>query len=150
MNKNQRPLLTIMLLSMLILSACTEYLPISSGALDGTMTKIPTQWGSVAATEIIQLETQGDEPYSVNLWVVELAGNLHVFAGDNRTTWVENIEGNPQVRLRAENLIYELKAQQVVNAASFELFAQAWEVKYGNRPQNENVAETYLFRLTPR
>ena len=135
------------LLCTLLLTSCTEYLPISSGALSGTATEAPAQWTDVAPVEIIQLETGGDDAYSVNLWVVELAGDLHVFAGDNRATWVENIEANANVRLRANELIYALRATRVTDAATFEVFAQAWEAKYGNRPRNENVDETYLFRL---
>jgi hypothetical protein len=138
------------LLCTLLLASCTEYLPVSSGALSGTATETPTQWTDVAPVEIIQLETGGDDAYSVNLWVVELGGDLHVFAGDNRATWVENIEANDDVRLRANDLIYSLRATRVTDAAAFELFAQAWEAKYGNRPRNENVDETYLFRLNPR
>jgi hypothetical protein len=118
--------------------------------LDGITTSTPTQWAQVATTEIIQLETTVDEPYSVNLWTVEINGDLHIFAGDNRTNWVENIEQNADVRLRAEGHIYELRATRITDAATFELFAQAWETKYGNRPRNENVDETYLFKLRPR
>jgi hypothetical protein len=143
-------LATLALISTLLISACSEYIPISSGALDGITTTTPTQWAQVATTEVIQLETTVDEPYSVNLWTVELNGDLHIFAGDNRTNWVENIEQNADVRLRAEGLIYELQAIRITDAATFELFAQAWEAKYGNRPRNENVDETYLFKLRPR
>ncbi|MDG1441049.1 MAG: hypothetical protein P8R02_00015 [Pseudomonadales bacterium] len=141
---------SLMFFATLALSSCTEYLPISSGALSGTATETPAQWTDVAPVEIIQLETGGEDAYSVNLWVVELGGNLHVFAGDNRATWVENIEANDDVRLRANDLIYSLRATRVTDAPTFEVFAQAWEAKYGNRPRNENVDETYLFRLNPR
>ena len=82
--------------------------------------------------------------------MIELQGTLAVFAGDNRSTWVENIDENPEVRLRAGELIYELSATRVTDADTFELFAQAWQVKYGNRPNNELVDETYLFKLTAR
>jgi len=135
------------MLCTLFLSSCSEYLPVSSGALSGTATETPAQWTDVAPVEIIQLETGGDDAYSVNLWVVELAGDLYVCAGDNRATWVENIEMNTNVRLRANELIYSLRATRITDAATFEVFAQAWEAKYGNRPRNESVDETYLFRL---
>ena len=148
MKSRNTPIAFIALLfPLLLMTGCTEYLPISSGALSGTATEVPAQWTDVAPVEIIQLETGGDDAYSVNLWVVELAGDLHVFAGDNRATWVENIEANANVRLRANELIYALRATRVTDAATFEVFAQAWEAKYGNRPRNENVDETYLFRL---
>lgn len=134
----------------LLYSGCAEYLPISSGALKGVVASIPQQWEGVADDKIVQFETQAGEAYSVNLWVVEVSGFLHVFAGDNRANWVEDIEQNANVRLRAGNEIYELEAQRVSDADVFERFAQAWEAKYGSRPRNENVTETYLYRLQAR
>lgn len=134
----------------LLCSGCAEYLPISSGALKGVVASIPQQWEGVADDKIVQFETQAGEAYSVNLWVVEVSGFLHVFAGDNRANWVEDIEQNANVRLRAGNEIYELEAQRVSDADVFEQFAQAWEAKYGSRPRNENVTETYLYRLQAR
>lgn len=139
-----------MLFALFTLSACAEYLPISGGALEGTVTAIPDTWGDAAKEEVIQLETAGEGPYSVNLWIAQVSGDLHVFAGDNRTAWVENIERNDKVRLKANGLVYELKATQITDEATFEKFAQTWDAKYGNRPRNENVDETYLFKLTPR
>jgi hypothetical protein len=145
-----RSLATFGLISILFMSACSEYIPTSFGALEGINTATPAQWTQVATTEIIQLETNVDAPYSVNLWIVEVNGELLIFAGDNRTNWVENIEQNADVRLRADGLIYELRATRITNATTFETFAKAWEAKYGNRPRNDNVDETYLFKLTSR
>lgn len=147
MNRSHGPLI---IAALLLLNACTEYLPISSGALQGTVTENPRDWSEVAMTEIIQLETGGAQPYSVNLWVAEIQGDLVIFAGDNLATWVENININPHVRLQAKERIYELTATQITDAGTFEVFAQAWEAKYGNRPRNDQVDETYLFRLRPR
>jgi hypothetical protein len=135
---------------LLALSACSEYLPIAGGKLEGTVSPLPAQWSELATTEIVQLESTGEAPYSVNLWVAEVGGALHVFAGDNLAEWVKNIAANPDVRLKIGEEIFELRAIRVTDAGVFETFAQAWASKYGNRPRNENVDETYLFRLTPR
>ena len=130
---------------------CSEALPIASGALEGRVTAIPSAWGPVAQDEIIQLETNGpDGPYSVNLWTVAIDGDLHVFAGDNFATWVEHIESDDAVRLQSEAAVFELRAERIRAPQHFERFAQAWEQKYGRRPMNESVEETYLFRLTAR
>ncbi|MEZ7819386.1 MAG: hypothetical protein ACI883_001360 [Candidatus Azotimanducaceae bacterium] len=134
----------------LFFAGCAEYLPISGGQMEGVVTPAPQQWGAVADDKIIQFETNAGEAYSVNLWVVEVSGSLHVFAGDNRANWVEDIEQNANVRLRAGDSIFEFEALRVIDAQEFELFAQAWETKYGNRPRNENIAETYLYRLRPQ
>ena len=135
---------------LIALVVCGDYLPLSGGALTGEPVALPVSWRSVAADEIIQLETQGEGPYSVNLWTVLVADDLHVFAGDNYALWVEHIEQNAAVRLESDNLVYALRAERVTDPVRFEQFAKAWEAKYGNRPQNERVAETYLFRLTGR
>ncbi len=129
---------------------CADWLPFSSGALDGEVVANPADWSAVAEPSIIQFETQGKTPYSVNLWVIGEADKLYVFAGPNRSTWVEHIETNPNVRLRSGGNIYELTATRVTDADEFEWFAQAWETKYGNRPRNENVDETWLMRLSSR
>ena len=138
------------LIFLLALSAFFEYLPIAGGQLEGTVSPLPEHWSELATTEIIQMESIGDAPYSVNLWMVEVDGAPHIFAGDNRAAWVENIAANPNVRLKINEEIFELRAIRVTDAAVFEIYAQAWKLKYGNRPRNERVDETYLFRLTPR
>lgn len=141
---------TLVGMLMLVISGC-EYIPIAGGALDGETALVPDDWTAVAPVEIIQLETRGDDgPYSVNLWVVEVGGTLHVFAGDNRSAWVVNIEHDPRVRLGVDGSIYELKAERVRSPEAFSAFAAAWEGKYGNRPRNEDVGQTYLYRLLPR
>lgn len=134
----------------LIVAGCAEYLPMPSGALEGRVQPLPLSLDRITQDKIIQLETGTSEAYSVNLWVVEVAGYLHVFAGDNKATWVENIEENSNVRLRSGDEIFELEATRVTDPKIFALFSAAWEAKYGNRPQNENVEQTYLYRLRPR
>jgi hypothetical protein len=75
---------------------------------------------------------------------------LYVHAGANRATWVEHIEQDPNVRVLIGASLYELRAVRVESAEEFAAFAEVYEVKYGNRPRNENVDEAYLFRLMPR
>ena len=141
--------INLIVLSGLLFSGCAEYLPISGGKMEGVVFPAPEQWDQVVDDKIIQLETNAGEAYSVNLWVVKVSEDLHVSAGDNRASWVEDIEQNSSVRLRAGTSIYELKAVRVVDRQEYELFAQAWEAKYGNRPRNENIKETYTYRLIP-
>ena len=129
---------------------CAEYLPMSGGALEGTLTAAPANWSEVASAEIVQLETNPEEPYSVNLWVIGEGQSLYVFAGDNHTRWVQHIESDPRVRLKIGELIYELSAQRVTDAQEFERFAKAWDGKYGHRPRNEDVTQTFLMVLNPR
>ncbi|MEM9621481.1 MAG: hypothetical protein AAF993_07530 [Pseudomonadota bacterium] len=139
----------LLLSTLLVLGGC-GYIPFSSGALQGTVTPPPSDWTNAADPSIIELETNPAEPYSVKLWVIGLGPAAYVHAGANRTTWVEHIESNPDVRLLVDNNLYELRATRVTSAEEFNTFSDAYESKYGNRPRNENVNEAYLFRLTAR
>jgi hypothetical protein len=98
----------------------------------------------------VQLETLPTDPYSVNIWVIALGEHLYVHAGASRSTWVVNLEADPDVRVRVADSIYELAASRVEDQAEFDRFSDAYERKYGSRPRNESVAEAYLFRLGPR
>jgi hypothetical protein len=120
------------------------------GALRGTITAAPASWDFTDAVRMVQLETRPPDPYSVNIWVIALGDHLYVHAGANRSRWVENIEGDPNVRLRVGDAIYELAASRVEEQAEFDRFSDAYERKYGRRPRNGNVREAYLYRLSPR
>ena len=127
-----------------------EMLPFSSGQLEGTVVPAPSDWRPVASQEVVQLESQPADPYSVNLWVLGEESHLYVFAGGTKANWIEHIEVDPNVRMKVGDSIYELKADRVLDADEFEHFAQGWEAKYGRRPWNEDVNDTYLMRLTAR
>jgi hypothetical protein len=120
------------------------------GALEGTTTAAPADWSFTDAVSTVQLETRPADPYSVNIWVIALGPNLYVHAGANRSTWVEHMEADPNVRLRVGDAIYELSAARVTEQAEFDRFSDAYERKYDRRPRNENVGEAYLFRLSAR
>ncbi len=142
---------TSILLLTFVLAACSsDWLPFSSGEIDGEVAPIPADWSDVADAEVIQLETSPAEPYAVNLWIIAMNGSLYVHAGANRATWVENIESNPLVRVGYGGRIYELQASRVTSQEEFEALSEIYKKKYGNYPRNRNIEEIYLFRLTPR
>jgi hypothetical protein len=120
------------------------------GALEGSTVAVPESWAFTDAVKTVQLETRPEDPYSVNIWVIAIGKNLYVHAGTNRATWVANMEADPDVRLRVNDSIYELVASRVDSQEEFDRFSDAYELKYGRRPRNENVAEAYLFRLGAR
>lgn len=119
------------------------------GALEGPTVATPESWSFTDAVKTVQLETRPADPYSVNIWATA-AGEMYVHAGANRSTWVEHLEADPNVRLRVNGSIYELAASRVDDQAEFDRFSDAYERKYGRRPRNGNVAEAYLFRLRAR
>lgn len=120
------------------------------GALDGATAPLPESWAFTDEVDTVQLETRPADPYSVNIWVTAVADQLYVHAGANRAAWVEHIEGNPNVRLRVNDSIYELEAARVEAQEEFDRFSDAYERKYGRRPRNEDVTKAYLFRLSAR
>ena len=138
--------LTAMLALPLFL-ACGQTFWFSGGALDGTSATPPQDWAWTDEVSTIQLETRPEDPYSVNIWAVGIDQKLYVHAGDNRSTWVENMEADSSVRVLINEELYELEAVRVEDQAEFDVFAIAYETKYGWRPGNENVDEAYLFYL---
>jgi hypothetical protein len=120
------------------------------GALEGQAVTAPESWSFTDAVKTVQLETRPADPYSVNIWVTAVGENLYLHAGANRSTWVENLEADPNVRLRVNDSIYELVATRVEGQDEFDRFSDAYDRKYGRRPRNGNVAEAYLFRLAAR
>ena len=120
------------------------------GALEGAPAAVPESWSFTDAVKTVQLETRPADPYSVNIWVVAVGPHLYVHAGASRSSWVENLEADPNVRLRVDGPIYELAASRVETQEEFDRFSDAYEQKYGRRPRNGDVAEAYLFRLRGR
>ena len=146
-----KPLLLVALVLAASVAGCGgPFVLLPGGALEGSTAAIPDSWSFTDEVDTVQLETRPADPYSVNIWVIALGETLYVHAGDNRTTWVENMETDPNVRLRIDVSIYELLAARVEDQEEFDRFSDAYEQKYERRPGNENVAEAYLFRLSAR
>lgn len=133
------------------ISACgSPFLLLPGGALAGQTADLPGDWSFTDAVDTVQLETRPADPYSVNIWVVAQDESLYLHAGTNRSEWVENIEADPNVRLRVDESIYELAAARVEDQEEFDRFSDAYEKKYGRRPGDESVVAAYLFRLGAR
>ncbi|MFM7121320.1 MAG: hypothetical protein ACKOBM_18635 [Gammaproteobacteria bacterium] len=135
----------------LLLGGCSsDWIPFSSGPLSGRVTPMPGDLSTVDAYDVIRLETHPADPYSVKLWVVATDGHLYVHAGENRTTWVEHIEANPDVRLGFGDDIILLRAERVTTDAEFLRFSAAYRLKYSVSPRSDDIEAVYLFRLSPR
>jgi len=135
---------------LLFVSCSNENIPFSSGALTGDVTPSPASWVAADSAEIIQLETQseGGEPYSVNLWMIGKPGWVYIYAGDTQTEWVKNLEANGKARLRIDTKLFDLQASRVTDQAEFDRFALDWDQKYGSsRPQGSSINDVWLFRL---
>tara|TARA_R110002111_G_scaffold214831_1_gene277675 strand:+ start:105 stop:548 length:444 start_codon:yes stop_codon:yes gene_type:complete len=142
--------LMLAVLAPLLLGGFGPFLIFPGGELSGTASEPPDSWAFTDAIATIQLETRPADPYSVNIWITRVDAAIYVHAGANRATWVEHIEADPDVRVQIGEQIFSLRATRVRDAEEFARFSDAYEKKYDRRPRNENVAEVYLFRLTPR
>ena len=126
--------LALLMLLCVLLSGC-DLIPFSGGELSGSLTTPLADWTEAASKEVIELETNPAEPYSVKLWVIGNGPDLYVHAGANRATWVEHIEQDANVRLLIDDSLYELRAVRVESAKEFADFANVYEAKYGSRPR---------------
>ena len=138
------------LLAIVMVGCGGPFLLLPGGELSGSVTATPTDWAFTDEVSTIQIETNPADPYSVNIWAVGVGASMYLHAGGNRTTWVEHLEVDPNLRIRVEDNLYELAAVRVEGEEEYAVFADAYEAKYGVRPRNENIDEIYVLRLGAR
>ena len=130
---------------------CDPIIMIPGGSLSGELTPFPTSWTFTNDVDTVQLETRPADPYSVNIWVVEVEGSLFIVAGSGlETTWAQHIQNDPLVRLRVTDALYELRASEANTEANREGFLAAAKKKYDFEPEGEDVNKAILYRLDPR
>ena len=135
----------------LILAACNEpFILAAGGALEGPLAEAPRTWGLDKDSALAQLETQPDNPYSVNFTYVQLDGRLYAYAGDTKTNWVDNIEKNPLVRVRLQNKIYPAQATRVTSGKELAHFASVWSSLSVFQRDPLQFEEVWLYRLEAR
>ncbi|MBM4202965.1 MAG: hypothetical protein FJ194_02285 [Gammaproteobacteria bacterium] len=143
----------VLILVAVILAAAGVYyasMMMPGGALAGTVTPVPDDWSRVTVPDIVQLETNPAEPYSVKIWSIPVGDRVYIHAGANYARWVQHIETDPSVRLLVEDRLYELQAERVTSADEFAAFMVAYKERYDTEPRNKNISEAYLFRLSAR
>lgn len=118
----------------LLLSACGgPFLIIPGGKLSGEVVDAPvSDWGFVDET-FVDLETNPEQPYSVQLNYIVRDGKLYLDPMEGRK-WLEEIRGNPLVRVRFGGQIYPLKAVLVGKPGELEGFDE----------------DRFIYRLDPR
>ena len=94
--------------------------------MEGPVAEAPSTWELDRDSALAQLETQPNDPYSINFTYVQLDGRLYAYAGDTRTNWVANIEKNALVRVRLQNKIYAARATRVTSSEELDNFASVW------------------------
>ena len=140
-----------LLLLVLAAAACNgPFGLLPGGALDGAVRAAPDDWSFAGDRGTCQLETRPGDPYSVNIAYTILDGRLYVNAGDTETRWVKNMSADPEVRLRVDGTLYELRADRVTQAAEIEAFAEAWTGQSMFRRDPSEMDEVWIYRLVAR
>ena len=121
-----------------------------SGALRGERQPVPSDWSAKGDSGIAQLETNPDDPYSVNLVFTVIDGAVYINAGDTETRWVKNITANPAVRLRIDSALYDLRAERVTDGATVAAFAKAWTSQSTFRRDPTELEVVWIYRLVAR
>lgn len=136
-------------LLLVLLAACSDPLiMLPGGRLAGTETPTPEQWREVPNT--IQLETNPDDPYSVNVWAAGIGADLYVATGEEGSTWSEYMEANPLVRVRMGDNIYLLSASRVSASQELAAVGAAYVAKYDMDPEDDWANAGRLYRLDRR
>jgi hypothetical protein len=154
MRAQGRPLVTLRLLSLpilLIAFACngpTGLLP--GGKLDGEPRPVPADWSSFGDYGTAQLETHPEDPYSVNVAYTVLDGLVYINAGDTETEWVKNIAKNPDVRLRIDGALYDLRADRVTDPGEIAAFGKVWTSQSMFMRDPSELDQAWVYRLVAR
>ena len=122
----------------------------SGGKLDGEERSIPKNWDSLGTSGQMQLETNPQEPYSVNVNYTIVDGHMYVNAGDTETTWVKHIAANPAVRLRIDGAIYDLRAERVTDPKEIAHFGKVWTSQSMFMRDPSELGEVWVYRMEPR
>lgn len=137
--------------------ACGPIGPLAGGHLRGTVHEGPLpDWELVDDVETVQLETGPEDPHSVNIWIGSYQGGLYVptsliLGADepSEREWVQNVQADPRVRLRVEDIVYELRATRVDDASTREAVRQALLTKY-EVEADDHALRAWIFQLGPR
>lgn len=132
------------------LTGCEPMGRFPGGALAGEVNTPPDDWAMIEKIETVQLETNPDDPYSVNLWVVSLDNGLYIAAGGGETRWSKQISIDPEVRLRINHKIYELRASSVDDNEELEEVRRAYVDKYAMESDSAQFNDSRVFRLDQR
>ena len=120
------------------------------GRLDGEAMSAPPDWTFADDYGTVQLETQPEDPYSVNVAFTIIDGRLYINAGDTETQWVKNMTLNPLVRLRLNEAIYDLRAERVTDEQEIIAFARAWTSQSMFRRDPSELDAVWLYRFVSR
>ena len=141
----------LLVLTVLFCAACSgPFAVFPGGRLTGESGQDPGDWAFAGDSGTCQLETNPQEPYSVNIACTIVGGALYVNAGDTETQWVENMQADPAVRLRIDGILYDLRAERARDPATIDAFAEAWTSQSMFLRDPRGLEEAWIYRLDTR
>ncbi len=148
--------LVLLLVPALGLLACGPLGPFSGGRLRGEVAAMPAPWPDLSGVENAQLETNPDDPHSINIWCADVDGAVFVSTSlilgpeePTERTWVKNVSKDPDVRLRVDGTVYEARLTKLEDAALREQVLARFEAKYGELSP-ERTPGAWIYRVAPR
>jgi hypothetical protein len=139
---------SVLLATMLAGCGSGPFLVFPGGAISGERKPDPDSWAFAGDAGTMELETQTDALYSVNIAYTIMDDRLYVNAGDTKTEWVTRMESNPQVRILMGDDIYELRALRVTDPDTIERFGAVWEAQsFFRRNPAELEGEVWIYEL---
>ena len=122
-----------------MLLACGPIGPFAGGRLKGEEAAWPADWSRLAQVENAQLETNPDDPHSINIWFVVVDSRPYLATSLLRGSdvpeereWVRNVSADPEIRIRIDGVVYAGRVEPVGDAETkARVFAQ-FQDKYPN------------------
>ena len=110
-------------------------------------------WEPFEKSDVILVMTHDDDGdlRETKVWVVVVDGSGYVRT--NASTWLENIQRDPQIELRAWGQNYLMRAEEVTDEALKEKIEEAFKEKYGFLQRTMSLfrfREPTVLRLVPR
>lgn len=149
--ETKRTIGPILVLGLSLLYGCGGPLgPFPGGVLEGKPARADPTWNGLGDSGICELETNPADPYSVTVACTVIDGQLYVNAGGTEKRWAKNIVDDPNVRLRIDGEIYDLRGIRVQDPAEIARFGKAWTSQSFFRRDPAAYDEVWVFRLVPR
>ena len=93
-----------------------EYLP--GGILWGPVQEPPDDWSFTDSVAQVELQTHvGPLPWSVTTWLMADGADLFIGASECDRIWTDRVKEDPEIKVRIDGTVYELRARLVEDRA---------------------------------